>query len=351
MKNEEKCLKRFLKRKLSFNVETLVKFLITGTLAFSVTACGGGGSSTDVRKTINNIDKTIDDANHLKKETDKVIKDGEKIKSKIDEERDKIKKAEKKLKEVKNKDEAKKINKEIDDLEKSLDKLKTEAEKRKEQIINALSEFYIGDVKTYEVKDETKGKVLVGTITGGELYPKLDKYLDDKYKIDHSKDKYPDDDEPLGYIGLLTRDKNFKTRSKVNIKMENVNKDLSFGVYAIESDFENLRNIKIKSIKVKNKDDYEKKEKYLTTIGIWATNSNIENSGNIEIYGDDSMAIAAVQSKANLGKKAINKGTIKGLEGAGGLSVANGMTGINDGTIEGYGEETGGLGADRKSVV
>ena len=41
--NEEKSLKRYLKNHISLNVETMVKFLITGTIAISLTACGGGG--------------------------------------------------------------------------------------------------------------------------------------------------------------------------------------------------------------------------------------------------------------------------------------------------------------------
>ena len=41
--NDEKKVKRFIKRKVSYNFDTIVKFLITGTLAISITACGGGG--------------------------------------------------------------------------------------------------------------------------------------------------------------------------------------------------------------------------------------------------------------------------------------------------------------------
>ena len=41
--NEEKSLKRYLKNHISLNIETMVKFLITGTIAISLTACGGGG--------------------------------------------------------------------------------------------------------------------------------------------------------------------------------------------------------------------------------------------------------------------------------------------------------------------
>lgn len=43
MGNEEKILKRYLKNRISLNTETMVKFLITGTIALSLTACGGGG--------------------------------------------------------------------------------------------------------------------------------------------------------------------------------------------------------------------------------------------------------------------------------------------------------------------
>ncbi|MDX8335602.1 hypothetical protein [Candidatus Cetobacterium colombiensis] len=41
--NEEKSLKRYLKNHVSLNLETMVKFLITGMVGFSLTACGGGG--------------------------------------------------------------------------------------------------------------------------------------------------------------------------------------------------------------------------------------------------------------------------------------------------------------------
>ncbi|MGL6118991.1 MAG: hypothetical protein ACRC0V_00640, partial [Fusobacteriaceae bacterium] len=39
----EKRLKSCLKNRVSLNIETIVRFLITGTVAFSLTACGGGG--------------------------------------------------------------------------------------------------------------------------------------------------------------------------------------------------------------------------------------------------------------------------------------------------------------------
>ncbi|MGL5988148.1 MAG: hypothetical protein ACRCZX_00250, partial [Cetobacterium sp.] len=39
----EKRLKSCLKNRVSLNMETIVRFLITGTVAFSLTACGGGG--------------------------------------------------------------------------------------------------------------------------------------------------------------------------------------------------------------------------------------------------------------------------------------------------------------------
>lgn len=45
-KKEEKRLKAFLKHKVSFDMQTLVKFLITGVVAISVTACGGGGGGS-----------------------------------------------------------------------------------------------------------------------------------------------------------------------------------------------------------------------------------------------------------------------------------------------------------------
>lgn len=43
LRNEEKKFKSYLKKKVSFDLQTLVKFLITGVVAVSVTACGGGG--------------------------------------------------------------------------------------------------------------------------------------------------------------------------------------------------------------------------------------------------------------------------------------------------------------------
>lgn len=46
IRNEEKNLKRYLKNKISLNENTIVKILITGTLAFTLTACGGGGGSS-----------------------------------------------------------------------------------------------------------------------------------------------------------------------------------------------------------------------------------------------------------------------------------------------------------------
>ncbi|MGL5856153.1 MAG: autotransporter outer membrane beta-barrel domain-containing protein [Cetobacterium sp.] len=48
--NEEKSIKRYLKNHISLNLETIVKFLITGVIGISLTACGGGGgggSSSD----------------------------------------------------------------------------------------------------------------------------------------------------------------------------------------------------------------------------------------------------------------------------------------------------------------
>lgn len=46
LKNEEKQIRSFFKKKVSFNSQTLVKFLITGIIGLSVTACGGGGGSS-----------------------------------------------------------------------------------------------------------------------------------------------------------------------------------------------------------------------------------------------------------------------------------------------------------------
>ncbi|MCQ8213736.1 hypothetical protein NON08_14640 [Cetobacterium somerae] len=52
--NEEKNLKRYLKNHISLNLETMVKFLITGMIGFSLTACGGGGGggSSDSKPSI-----------------------------------------------------------------------------------------------------------------------------------------------------------------------------------------------------------------------------------------------------------------------------------------------------------
>lgn len=41
--NEEKSIKKYLKNQISLNLETIVKFLITGVIGISLTACGGGG--------------------------------------------------------------------------------------------------------------------------------------------------------------------------------------------------------------------------------------------------------------------------------------------------------------------
>lgn len=46
MVNEEKELKRFIKKKLSYSLSLMVKFLITGALGLSLTACGGGGGGS-----------------------------------------------------------------------------------------------------------------------------------------------------------------------------------------------------------------------------------------------------------------------------------------------------------------
>ncbi len=46
--NEERRLKSYLKNHVSLNIETMIKFLITGMVAVSLTACGGGsGNSTN----------------------------------------------------------------------------------------------------------------------------------------------------------------------------------------------------------------------------------------------------------------------------------------------------------------
>ncbi|MGL5576330.1 MAG: autotransporter outer membrane beta-barrel domain-containing protein [Sarcina sp.] len=44
--NEERSIKRSLKNHVSLNLETVVKFLITGIIGISLTACGGGGGGS-----------------------------------------------------------------------------------------------------------------------------------------------------------------------------------------------------------------------------------------------------------------------------------------------------------------
>ena len=57
MKNfNENLFKGCIKRKISFTASTFVKFLITGTIALSLTACGGGGGGGGSSSTLN--DKT-----------------------------------------------------------------------------------------------------------------------------------------------------------------------------------------------------------------------------------------------------------------------------------------------------
>ena len=67
LRNEEKKFKSYLKKKVSFDLQTLVKFLITGVIAVSVTACGGGGggggsSSSNTNNIVNtgNITSSTD---------------------------------------------------------------------------------------------------------------------------------------------------------------------------------------------------------------------------------------------------------------------------------------------------
>lgn len=54
---EEKFLKASLKKRISFNLQTLIKFLITGVVAVFVTACGGGGGGSSASTPSNPIDK------------------------------------------------------------------------------------------------------------------------------------------------------------------------------------------------------------------------------------------------------------------------------------------------------
>lgn len=58
---EEKLIKRYLKTAVSINTETLVKFLITGTVALTLTACGGGGggSSSPVPQDQVKVDQVV----------------------------------------------------------------------------------------------------------------------------------------------------------------------------------------------------------------------------------------------------------------------------------------------------
>ncbi|WP_027128209.1 autotransporter outer membrane beta-barrel domain-containing protein [Fusobacterium perfoetens] len=66
MSKEEKLFKRYLKKKVSFDVKTLVKYLITGSVVLSLTACGGGGGGSSSgpsyipRETINNTEAKTD---------------------------------------------------------------------------------------------------------------------------------------------------------------------------------------------------------------------------------------------------------------------------------------------------
>lgn len=384
--NEEKSLKRFLKNKFSFNLETMVKFLITGTLAFSLTACGGGGgSSTSVRK---EVSSTISEIKHLVKETENTIHDSEdfihsveEIKRKVDK---KEIKAEKDLKElekayeeleknrkdfedkyklsVKEKDE---IDTKMEELEEKIKNVKSEVKK---EIVNQKKEFDITG-KTYEVEDKTKDKILVGTITGGEGYPNLYEELEKKYnlkeeELDPNSSHYEEDvkereeeekEDRKTKIGLLIKDKSFKTISKANINMSKTDKNQAFGVWAIESDFENLGKINIGKKEAK-------KNKY--SIGILGLNSNIVNSGTITLNGinnkndenedtEEAIAINAIQSDSKLGKSVINKGIIKGLGDVGGIYIGNGMTAINEkeGKIELDGENAGALGADNANLI
>ncbi len=388
MKNEEKSFKGFLKRKLSFKLENLVKFLITGTLAFTVTACGGGGSRNSIKR---EVSSTITEIKHLVDETENTIhgsedfiKKIEKIKSKVDEEEIEAEKELKELEEAykeleknkekfeeENKDlsseEKSKIDNKMKELKKEIDKkvkelkekIKKEKENNQDNNTNVSDDEYdIGKKETYEVEDETKGKIIVGTITDGEIYQNLDKELDDKYKelweeeeLDpndpdyEKKKKEQEEDKEVYNIGMLIKDKNFKTRSKANINIKNIDIETSYGVFAIESDFENLGEIAVGD---KNKEYTEDDQQH--GVAIFGIDSNIENSGDIEIIGDDSIGIWAGQTKADLGKKVINKGNIKGFKGAGAIEVFNGITAINDGIIESSGQWAGGLGADNANL-
>ncbi len=70
----EKNLKRFLKRKATINQSFITKFLITGTIAFSLTACGGGGEGSSSGNN-NTPVPPINPENPIEKPTNKPIED------------------------------------------------------------------------------------------------------------------------------------------------------------------------------------------------------------------------------------------------------------------------------------
>lgn len=68
---EESIFKSCLKRKVKFTVSTFVKFLITGTVALSLTACGGGGGGGGSSSSGGNGGETIEKPLYENKENSK----------------------------------------------------------------------------------------------------------------------------------------------------------------------------------------------------------------------------------------------------------------------------------------
>lgn len=71
--NEEKSLKRYLKNHISLNVETMVKFLITGMVGVSLTACGGGGGGGSSSNVVNPGEVNKNNETHVVTNSNSVI--------------------------------------------------------------------------------------------------------------------------------------------------------------------------------------------------------------------------------------------------------------------------------------
>ncbi|MBR8701702.1 MULTISPECIES: autotransporter domain-containing protein [unclassified Fusobacterium] len=56
--NEEKSIKRYLKRKMTITLATTVKYLICGLLTLSISACGGGGGGSETGSNIHIVDSS-----------------------------------------------------------------------------------------------------------------------------------------------------------------------------------------------------------------------------------------------------------------------------------------------------